>query len=347
LETSEARGSGDRSNLKKRPFISIIVPAYNAAETLGECLAALLDQSIPRSEYEVIVVDDGSTDATQEVVKKYGVLLLTQANQGPAAARNLGVSHAQGEILLFTDADCAPARNWIEAMVAPFVDPEIVGVKGVYKTWQKELVACFVQLEYEDKYDKMCREPYIDFIDTYSAAYRKAVFQNNGGFDPAFPRASGEDIDFSWRLSRRGCKMVFVPSAVVYHRHVASVLDYVHRKYYVGYWRVLMYRHHPGKMMSDSHTPQALKLQVALAGLLVPTLLGAILWRGLLWVPLAITGIFLASTLPFDLKAARKDLTVATVTPGLLFLRAIALGIGFAVGLFGHLLRGNLEDASV
>lgn len=336
------RGFGGGSNLKKCPFISVIVPAYNAAETLGECLAALLDQSMPREEYEVIVVDDGSTDATQEVVEQYAVHLLTQANQGPAAARNLGVSHAQGEILLFTDADCVPAQNWIEAMVGPFVDAEIVGAKGVYRTWQKELVARFVQLEYEDKYDRMRREPYIDFIDTYSAAYRKTVFQKNGGFDPAFPQASGEDIDFSWRLSRRGYNMVLAPNAVVYHRHVASVLDYVRRKYYVGYWRVLMYRHHPGKMMSDSHTPQTLKLQVGLAGLLVATLLGAILWRELLWVSLAIVGIFVASTLPFDVKAARKDITVATVAPGLLFLRAIALGVGFAVGLLGHLI-GRLK----
>ncbi len=347
METSETRGLGDRSNLKKSPSISVIVPAYNASETLGECLAALLDQSIPRSEYEVIVVDDGSTDATQEVVNKHGVLLLTQANRGPAAARNLGVSHAQGEIFLFTDADCAPARNWIEAMIDPFVDPEIVGAKGIYKTQQRELIARFVQLEYEDKYDRMRLEPYIDFIDTYSAAYRKTIFQKNSGFDPAFPRASGEDIDFSWRLSRRGHKMVFAPDAVVYHHHVASVLDYVRRKYYVGYWRVLMYRHHPGKMMADSHTPQTLKLQVGLAGLLAPTLLGAILWRELLWMSFAIAGIFVASTLPFELKAARKDLMIATIAPGLLLLRAMALGIGFAVGLFGHLLRGYLEDASV
>jgi len=342
LEASEARGFGGGSHLNKRPSISVVVPAYNAAETLGECLAVLLGQSIPRSEYEVIVVDDGSTDATQEVVKKYGVLLLTQANQGPAAARNLGVSHAQGEILLFTDADCVPSRNWIEAMVAPFVDP-IVGAKGVYRTRQKELVARFVQLEYEDKYDRMRLEPYIDFIDTYSAAYRKTIFQKNSGFDPAFPQASGEDIDFSWRLSRKGYKMVFAPNAVVYHRHVASVLDYVRRKYYVGYWRVLMYRHHPGKMVSDSHTPQVLKLQVGLAGLLVTTLFGATLLRELLWMSFAIAGIFLTSTLSFGLKAARKDLTVATVAPGLLFLRAIALGVGFAVGLLGHLIKRALR----
>ncbi len=196
-----------------------------------------------------------------------------------------------------------------------------------------------MQLEYEDKYDRMHQKPYIDFIDTYSAAYRETVFQNSGGFDPAFPQASGEDIDFSWRLSRKGYKMVFAPNAVVYHRHVASVLDYVRRKYYVGYWRVLMYCHHPEKMMSDSHTPQTLKLQVGLAGLLVLILLGAILWRQLLWVSLAIVSIFAATALPFELKAARKDLTVTTVAPALLFLRAIALGVGFAAGLVGHLRR--------
>ena len=130
-------------------MISVVVPAYNAREAIAECLEALLHQTVPRDRYEVIVVDDGSSDGTAEVVRPYGVKLLQQANQGPAAARNLGVAHAQGEIILFTDADCAPHADWIEQLTRPLLDDEIVGSKGVYRTRQRGLLPRFIQLEYE------------------------------------------------------------------------------------------------------------------------------------------------------------------------------------------------------
>ena len=318
-------------------LVSVIVPAYNAARTLPACLAALKDQAVSRSSYEVIVVDDGSTDATREITQSYGVRLLTQPNHGPAAARNLGVQAAQGEILLFTDADCAPAPDWIVAMIEPLADPDVIGVKGAYRTRQRGLVARFVQAEYEDKYDKMRQERYIDFVDTYAAAYRRCVFADGQGFDPAFPRASGEDVEFSYRLARQGYKMVFAPKAVVYHQHVASVLDYLRRKYYVGYWRVRMYRKHPQKALADSHTPQMLKAQVGLALLMVATLPASLLWRGFLVGTVMLVVLFGLSTVPFGLKTLKKDLSVALVSPALLFLRALALGIGFGMGILGHI----------
>lgn len=312
---------------------SVIVPAYNASETIDACLKALLHQTVPRSDYEIIVVDDGATDRTREVVEGYaGVRLLSQPHRGPAAARNLGVSQAKGEFLLFTDADCVPTEDWIEVITQPFADPEIVGVKGVYRTSQKELMARFVQIEYENKYDKMSKEKYIDFVDTYSAAYRKTVFANNRGFDPIFPMASGEDVEFSYRLAREGHKMVFVPGAIVCHRHVDSVSGYWRRKYHVGYWRVMMYRKHPQKMISDSHTPQLLKVQVGLSLLLLVVGIGSIFWRGFVSVALAILALFLASTVPFSLKAIKRDLRVGLISPPLLLLRALALGLGLVKG---------------
>jgi len=312
---------------------SVIVPAHNASETIEACLKALLHQTVPRSDYEIIVIDDGATDRTREVIEGYAtVRLFSQPNRGPAAARNLGVSQAKGELVLFTDADCVPMNNWIEALTEPFADPEIAGAKGTYRTGQKELMARFVQIEYESKYDKMSKDRYIDFVDTYSAAYRKAIFANNRGFDPLFPIASGEDVEFSYRLAREGHKMVFVPGAVVYHRHVDSVWRYWRRKYHVGYWRVMMYRKHPQKMIDDSHTPQLLKVQVGLSLLLLVVGIGSIFWRGLISVVLAMLVLFLASTVPFSLRAIKRDLGVGLISPPLLLLRALALGSGLVKG---------------
>ena len=339
LETSEAKGFGGGSNLKKRPFISIIVPAYNAAETLGECLAALLDQSIPRSEYEVIVVDDGSTDETQEVAKKCGVRLLSQPNQGPGAARNLGVSQAGGEIILFTDADCVPTKEWIEEMIKPFAESGVVAVKGAYRTRQRGLLARFIQAEFEERYALLERERYVDFVDSHSAAYRKVEFLATGGFDPNF--LLSEDVDLSYKLSRLGHKMIFNPKAIVYHRHPETLWAYFRAKFQRAYWRTKSYRQHPGKMLKDSYTPQVLKAQIGLVfllGLMIPAWLLCERQRPQFFWGMALVGsLFLFTTLPFAVKVIKRDWLVGLFSPFYLLLRATALGLGFALGFVHQL----------
>ena len=187
-------------------MISVIIPAKDAAKTIGECLQALLHQEGLQfdHDYEVIVVDDGSTDDTAEIAEQYAVRVIRQTNLGPAAARNAGARIARGTLLAFTDADCAPSPTWLRDLTRPFHNPEVVGVKGVYRTRQTGLVARFVQLEYEYKYARMRNQASIDFIDTYSAAYRKEVFIQNGGFDESFRVPSVEDQEFSFRLARKG-----------------------------------------------------------------------------------------------------------------------------------------------
>jgi len=106
----------------------------------------------------VIVVDDGSTDETSGIAERHDVTLVRQPPRGAAAARNRGVAASEGEIVLFTDADCVPDTNWIAEMVRSFGDPEVVGAKGVYRTRQKEIVARFVQCEYEERYELMARQ---------------------------------------------------------------------------------------------------------------------------------------------------------------------------------------------
>ena len=103
----------------------------------------------------------------------------------------------------------------------------VIGAKGTYVSQQQGLVPSFVQAEYEDRYDRMSGQPQIDFIDTYSAAYRREVFCQNGGFDSVFTTASVEDQEFSFRLAQKGYKMVFEPSAQVNHIHDVNIADYL------------------------------------------------------------------------------------------------------------------------
>jgi GT2 family glycosyltransferase len=310
--------------------ISVIIPAYNAVPTLGRCLLALKHQTRPPD--EIIVVDDGSTDGTADLAQSYGVQVLCQDNAGPAAARNAGALAAQGELLLFTDADCAPDPDWVEKMRAPFADPTVAGVKGVYHTYQSELVARFVQVEYQDRYDRMQGQDRIDFVDTYSAGYQRDLFLKTGGFDTTFPTASVEDQEFSFRLARGGYRLVFVPDARVAHLHDETLREYVRRKFWIGFWKALVTRRYPSKLARDSHTPQVLKVQmglVAVGGILTGW---GVLRRRRVVAGTACWVAFILSTLPFVRKTWHRDRTVALLAPVLLFVRAWVLGVGFLLG---------------
>jgi glycosyltransferase involved in cell wall biosynthesis len=314
-------------------LVSIIVPTYNGARRIRGCLEALCQQSAGRAA-EVLVVNDGSTDDTAEVVAQFpAVKLINQANAGPAAARNRGAQEARGRLLLFTDDDCVPTPGWLDAMLVPFRDAEVVGAKGIYRTLQKEIVARFVQVEYEDRYRIMSAVQDIDFVDTYSAGFVRERFLEMNGYDTSFPVACAEDVELSYRMSARGWKMRFHPEAVVHHLHPNTLSRYLKKKYKFAFWRVLAVRNNPSKGVKDSHTPQIMKLQLLfLPALLVSAGLDLITRRPLLG-PLAVIGAFLLSTLPFVVRALRKDIAIAVVSPLLLAARACAQVIGITGGL--------------
>lgn len=311
----------------------MIVPAFNAAGTLLRCLASLGRQSIDRARVEVIVVDDGSTDQTATVAASVGAKVLCLSHAGPAAARNAGAQAAQGSLLLFTDADCEPASDWVERMACAFDDPSVIGAKGVYRSHQTSLVARFVQQEYRDKYDRMIGQPSIDFVDTYSAGYRRETFLKSGGFDKAYITASVEDQELSFRLASRGHRLVFAPDAIVYHQHDATLADYVRRKAGIGYWKALLLRRHPNKAVSDSHTPQVIKVQMGLLAVALPLTLATIVAPQIVALTVGTWSAFGLTTLPFLVKIARRDSGVLLVAPLMIALRALGLGVGLAVGL--------------
>ena len=318
-------------------MISVVVPAYNAAQTISKCVGALTQQSIPRDKYEIIVVDDGSTDETAAVAEAAGAQAICQSNHGPAAARNRGVAAARGDLILFTDADCEPAPDWIAEMVWPFSDSVVVGVKGAYRTHQWKAVSRLVQCEFEERYDRLERLPFIDFVDTYSAAFRASALRQVGGFDPAFPHANNEDVDFSYRLARQGCRLVFNRRALVYHHHADRWLAYLRLKIKRGYWRLVVYRLHPGKALRDSYTPQLLKVQIVLvllcAGWAVMVLIWPVLWWG---VAASFFGLGL-STVPFTRLVLRRDPKLAVLAPLFIAGRAVAFAVGVLGGLVGML----------
>ena len=153
------------------------------------------------------------------------------------------------------------------------------------------------------------------------------------GYDTSFPLACAEDVELSFRMSARGWKMKFHPAAVVCHTHPNTLSAYLKKKYKFAFWRVLAVRHTPSKGIKDSHTPQLMKLQL----LLLPSLVVAsgydLVTRRPLLAPLAVVAAFMVSTVPFVVRAMRKDVMVAMASPLLLAARAVAQVIGVTGGV--------------
>ena len=334
--------------------VSIIVPTFNGASRIGKCLDALLEQCTDRHA-EILVINDGSTDHTAEVVAAYSgpqlvdatrrdvrtvsgnvsrvrVRLITQQNAGPAAARNRGVIEARNKIIVFIDDDCVPAAGWLDAMIAPFDDPNVVGAKGSYRTLQTRLTARFVQMEYEERYRRMARFAEIDFIDTYSAAFRRDRFLEVGGFDTSFPVACAEDADLSYRMAARGLKMKFAREAVVYHTHPETIRAYLRKKYKFAFWRVLAVWKNPRRGVKDSHTPQLMKLQLLFAPALVCALVFDSVMRPRTPLSALVLATFVVSTVPFAIAAIRRDPWLGMLSPLLLAARSCAQGLGVIGG---------------
>ena len=331
---------------RRSPLISVVIPAYNAAETLEPCLEAVESQTLARGHYEVIVVDDGSADATAEIARRHeSVVLLSQPHKGVAAARNLGARRTRGAIVLFTDADCVPSPDWIEAMSAPFSDGEVMGVGGVIRTHQRGLVPRFIQLEFDDRFEKLAKHPSIDFITTATAGFRRDPFLESGGFREDLLGA--EDAELSFRLASAGHKMVFVPQAIVYHSHPQSLLEYARRKRYDAYWRLMVYLAHPRKVIVDSRTPQTQKAQIGLLFLLAVAALGAIFWGGMIWLAGGLLALFLLTALPFWWKSVRRDIVVGAFLPLLLLVGTASVAAGLAAGVVRYGIQEMIRRSGV
>ncbi len=317
-------------------LVSVVVPAYNAQGTIWQCLASLVKQSFPRDNFEILMVDDGSTDRTQQIIKQFPVRYIHQTNQGPATARNKGAREAKGEIILFTDADCIADTDWIKQMVKPFANPEIVGVKGAYKNKEKRLIARLAQLEFEERYRLLEKNrERIDMVDTYSGGFRRDIFLKVGGFDTSFSVANNEDTEFSYRLFFQNYKMAFNRRAIVYHLgHPKTLIQYLRLKFGRGYWRIVVYKRFPKKMGKDSYTPQIMKLQILLFYLLVVSglLITIVPAAGYFLLFAGVT--FLISAIPFFLLSLKEGGLLGLASPLFLLARAASLGAGAIAGLF-------------
>ena len=330
-----------KTQVTKDPLVSVVIPARNDEVGIARCLGGIARQNLP---LEVIVVDDGSTDGTATVAREAGAIVLNGDGRGAAHARNLGIDEARGTYILFTDADCIPCPGWARALLDPLLEGKAIATKGVYRSQQGEYTACFVQLEYEERYRRMAESPAIDFLDTYCLGVVAGEIRAIGGFDEAFAGASVEDQEMSFRLRTRG-RFKFVPEAVVMHRHAATPKSYAQKKFKIGRGKATIARRHRECIQGDSHTPSALRWQLPAvwASLGLALLAPFVAAAGFMALLLGAAPLFLSTQLLAQ-GAKRHGVLFAVPSMALVLVRGWSLSLGFACGIFRPLATLTSQD---
>lgn len=216
------------------PYFSIVIPTYARPVQLAACLEALARLRYPRDRFEVIVVDDDSPIPAETVAASFltrlTLTVLTQSRAGPAAARNQGARLAKGDTLVFTDDDCAPAPDLLDALARRMAVTPVAAIGGkTVNALAGNPFASASQLLIDYLYDYHARSgtPY-RFFTSNNLALPAARFHDVGGFDESFSRAGAEDREFCGRWRDRGFPLVFAPDVVVYHAHPLTLR---------GFWR--------------------------------------------------------------------------------------------------------------
>jgi GT2 family glycosyltransferase len=210
---------------RPRPRISVIVCSHDGSRTLRDCCEGLRELDYP--DFEVIVVDDGSSDATAAVAEEHGFRVIRTPHRGLGSARNTGLAAATGEIVAYLDDDARPDPDWLSHLAGTFSRSDHVGVGGPNLTPAGDgpIAQCVAHSPGNPTHVLLTDEE-AEHLPGCNMAFRKSALEAIGGFDPRF-RTAGDDVDVCWRLRERGWTLGFSPAATVWHHRRSSVTAYL------------------------------------------------------------------------------------------------------------------------
>ena len=244
------------------PRVSVVVCAYNAADTLEDCLTSL--EALTYPDYEILLVNDGSRDRTSEIGRTHArVRVVDIPNGGLSAARNVGLAEATGAIVAYTDADVRVDRDWLNYLVQPFLTSDVVGSGGpnVVPPDDPPMAQSIARAPGGPTH-VLLDDRIAEHVPGCNMAFRRDALLAIGGFNPVYLRA-GDDVDVCWRLQARGGRIGFASSALVWHHHRSSVKAYWRQQVGYGEGETWLMAHHPDKFLD-----------------------GRMLWRGRIYSPL-------------------------------------------------------------
>jgi len=228
-------------------MLSVVIPALNSASTISYTLKSIFSNNFPKELFEVIVVDNGSSDETVEIARKYPVKIFYCPKRGIGPPRNLGIKKAKGEIICLTDSDCIVEKNWLAKIYTFFNEkPEADGVGGPvfpYPHHQTKIQKLTGELFVEDQgYPKKLKE--VEFGSTQgiifgsNCAYKKEALITVGGYS----EPGGSNLELAWRLVLKGRKLFFSPHVKVYHIFPSDIPSIFKQQFRWGFQLTYMKR---------------------------------------------------------------------------------------------------------
>src|SRR5262245_1629380 len=318
------------------PKVSVVIPVYNAEATLEECLAKLGRSTF--EDFEVVVVDDGSTDGSRGIMARFPVRVVpTSGRVGPAAARNLGAQVATGEILFFIDSDVMVRPDTLAILVGGFARTGLDGFCGVQAAEMRyrDLVSQYKNLWMRWTYLRQTGD--VPLFYTTAAAIRRDSFLRVGGFDVGYATPNVEDTAFGQKLRRLGVRVRIHPEVEVEHVKQYSLRGMLRTDFMRAVSLTRLKLRHP-EDLGDNNTsvPASYMASVPLAGLTVLALgLGLVFG----WLPAPVAGLLAggggAALTAGSLGAIRRSdgWGRALAAVPLLWLELLVVGGGTAVGL--------------
>jgi cellulose synthase/poly-beta-1,6-N-acetylglucosamine synthase-like glycosyltransferase len=240
------------------PMVSVVIPLLNAKGDIPGCIGALRRQSYPTERFEIIVVDNGSTDGSEQALDEAGVRWIKYQERGRAKALNAGLAAAKGDIICTTDISCQPEPQWITQVVESFRDPTVGCVAGEIRLLRGRDSAVIRFQERTNYMSPMLalrrnRLPFLPFADGANASFRRKVFDEIGGFEEAFYK--GADVEICYRIFMlTRYKILFNHRAVVWEPGEPNLRALLKQRYRIGLGTPLMHLKYPG--LYAQHAPK-------------------------------------------------------------------------------------------
>ena len=323
---------------------SVIVPTYNRLDEIRELIASLEEQSLPKERFEVIIVDDGSTDDTEQFIRKIqseqklNLSFHKQDHKGPGPARNTGMEHAKGEYYIFVDSDCIADKNWLASYDKALVEP-VAGfggpdkVRADFSPLQKAIdysMTSFITTGGIRGSSKKKLSKY--YPRSFNMGVHADVVKKIGGFGTL---RHGQDIEFTNRIRKEG-ETVKVMDAIVYHKRRTSVRRFYKQVFNWGVARINLYKIDKDMLEAIHFFPFIGTLSILIF------LICMLLWPHIFW-PLLAAGLLFLLGMAIHGVIKYKDIRVFFFIPLVVPVQILGYGTGFGIAFFRRVILGGKE----
>jgi glycosyltransferase involved in cell wall biosynthesis len=325
-------------------FYSVIVPSFNRCEEIGNLVDSFAELQFPTDRFELIIADDGSTDGTSELINrhagdlKFQLSFHSQKNQGPGAARNLGMQKARGDFFIFIDSDCTVPPTWLlkidQSLIAEQAD-----AFGGSDSLKKDFPPLLKAINYSmtsflttggirgHSRKKMGRF----YPRSFNMGLRREIYNKIGGFGTL---RHGQDIEYSNRIIRSGARVISIPDAFVFHKRRTSVLKFFKQVFNWGVARVNLFKI-DSSMLEPVHTFPAVAT-ILLLTLIVASLLNETVWFAV--KPLTLIGLAILFLSGLHAVLKYKNIKLLYLVPIIIPIQIVGYGVGFIAAFIVRIL---------